>query len=133
MRKVLIIEDSITQGQSLRFDFEAQNYVVTLATTGFEAHRFLKESTPELIILDYLLPDTDGILLCKRLKQDVLLRTIPIIMFSSQNKLKYMVQAYEAGADYYVVKDTEGSKVLSLLSDSLFTRRTRQMLRVRSA
>ena len=126
MRKVLIIEDSVTQGQSLRLDFEAQNYTVTLASTGFEAYRALKDRLPELIILDYSLPDTDGIMLCKRLKQDNLLRTIPIIMFSSHNKLQNMVQAYEAGADYYVVKDVEGSKVLRLLSDSLFTRRVRQ-------
>ena len=126
MRKVLIIEDSVTQGQSLRLDFEAQNYTVTLASTGFEAYRALKDRLPELIILDYSLPDTDGIMLCKRLKRDNLLRTIPIIMFSSHNKLQNMVQAYEAGADYYVVKDVEGSKVLRLLSDSLFTRRVRQ-------
>ena len=125
MRKVLIIEDSPSQGQRLREDFEAQNYSVILATTGFEAYRALKESSPHLIILDYLLPDTNGIILCKRFKQDSLLRMIPIIMFSSENKLQYMVKAYEAGADYYVVKDQDGSKVLRLLADSLFTRRSR--------
>ncbi len=133
MRKVLVIEDSISQGQRLLRDFEEQNYDVMLATTGFEAHRAIKDAPPELIILDYLLPDTDGIALCKRLKQDALYRSIPVIMFSSQNKLNYMVQAYEAGADYYVVKDEEGGKTLRLLADSLFTRRARQHISALSA
>lgn len=126
MKKVLIIEDSISQGLILRQDFENQNYEAVVATTGFEAHRAVKEATPDLIILDYLLPDTDGIELCKRFKQDHSLKTTPVIMFSSENKLQYMVQAYEAGADYYVLKDEEGNKVLRVLADSLFTRRNRR-------
>lgn len=122
MKKVLIIEDSPTQGQVLRNDFEKRNFEVTLATTGFEAHRALKEQRPDLIILDYLLPDTNGIELCRYFKQDSLNRSVPIIMYSAENKLTHMVTAYEAGADYYVVKDEEGEKALILLADSVLMR-----------
>lgn len=122
MKKVLIIEDSPSQAQILRADFENRNFEVRLASTGFEAHRNLREQRPDLIILDYLLPDTNGIELCKYFKQDSLNATIPIIMYSAENKLNHMVSAYEAGADYYVVKDEEGEKALGLLADSVLTR-----------
>ncbi len=125
MKKILIVEDSASQGQLLRRDFEEQNYEVFLTTTGFEAYRTLKDETPDLIILDYSLPDTNGIELCKHLKQDNRFRLIPTIMFSAENKLHHMMRAYEAGADYYVVKDDEGNRVLCLLAESLFRRRAR--------
>jgi DNA-binding response OmpR family regulator len=130
MKKVLVVEDSIVQGQVLRQSFEDQNYEVTIANNGTEAHGAIKSDTPDLIILDYILPDTDGISLCKSFKQNEILNSTPIIMFTSQTQLQYMVEAYEAGADYYVVKNEESNKVLRVLADSIFTRRARRKLLV---
>jgi two-component system, OmpR family, phosphate regulon response regulator PhoB len=130
MKKVLIVEDSLVQGQVLRTDFENRNFEVMLATNGNESHRALNEKQPDLIILDYVLPDTDGIELCKRIKQNISTRAIPVIMFSSEDRINNMVKAYEAGADYYVVKDEEGSKNLALLADSVLTRRYQRLVRV---
>jgi two-component system, OmpR family, phosphate regulon response regulator PhoB len=129
MKKVLIVEDSLLQGQVLRTDFENRNFEVMLATNGNESHRALDEKQPDLIILDYVLPDTDGIELCKRIKQNITTRAIPVIMFSSENRINNMVKAYEAGADYYVVKDEDGSKNLALLADSVLTRRYQRLVR----
>jgi two-component system, OmpR family, phosphate regulon response regulator PhoB len=129
MKKVLIVEDSLLQGQVLRHDFENRNFEVVLATNGNESNRALNEKQPDLIILDYVLPDTDGIELCKRIKQNITTRAIPVIMFSSENRINNMVKAYEAGADYYVVKDEDGSKNLALLADSVLTRRYQRLVR----
>ncbi len=126
MKRVLIVEDSITQAYILRQTLEEQNYLVDTAHSGLEAYRALKHSTPDLIILDYLLPDTNGIKLCQTFKQDTALNGTSVIMFSSENKLEYMVKAYEAGADYYIVKDREGNRVLRILTHSIFTRQNRR-------
>ena len=121
MKNVLIVEDSPIQAHYIRQELEELNLSVVTASTSFEAYRALKEATPDLIILDFLLPDANGIELCQRFKQDRFLRDTPVIMFSSENKLHQMVQAYEAGADYYVVKDEEGNKVIRVLADTLLT------------
>ncbi len=130
MKKVLVVEDSIVQGQFIREGLEEQNYEVVLANNGKEAYGAIKQTTPDLIILDYLLPDTNGIDLCKSFKRDNSLHATPIIMFSSESKVQYMVAAYEAGADYYIVKNAEGSKVLRMLADSIFMGRTRRKLKM---
>jgi DNA-binding response OmpR family regulator len=126
MNKVLVIEDNLSQGLKLKVGLEEQNFLVEIATTAFEAFHFLNENTPNLIILDSVLPDSDGIEVCKVLKKDYQTRNVPIIMFSHENKLHYMVKAYEAGADYYIVKDEESNKALVVLADSLLYRKMRR-------
>ncbi|MBN9390582.1 MAG: response regulator [Chloroflexi bacterium] len=126
MNKVLVIEDNIGQALKLKVGLEEQNYQVTIAATGNEAISRLKEAQPALIILDAFLPDSDGVDFCKSLKMDFQTRSIPIIMYSKDNKLKNMVRAYEAGIDYFIVKEEDNDKTLLMLADSLLYRRSRR-------
>jgi two-component system, chemotaxis family, chemotaxis protein CheY len=126
MKKILVVHDSITEGQELRESLENQNYQVTTVFSSIEAQLELIQSVPDLIILTHCLPNADGIVLCKTLKQIAALNRIPIIVFSSENKLENMMKAYEAGADYYIIKEADGNKVLRVLADSLFTRGARR-------
>ncbi len=128
MNKVLVIEDNLSQGLKLRTGLEEQNFQVVMVTSSFEAHQELTKSTPDLIILDAVLPDSDGIEMCKILKKDYQTRNIPVIMFSTENKLHNMVKAYEAGADYFIVKDEESNKALLMLADSLLYRKMRRQV-----
>lgn len=128
MNKVLVIENNIGQALKLKVGLEEQNYQVTIAGSGFDAISRLKEAKPSLIILDAFLPDSDGVEFCKALKADYITRSIPIIMYSSDNKLKNMVRAYEAGIDYFIVKDEENDKTLLMLADSLLYRKSRRPL-----
>lgn len=126
MNKVLVIEDNVGQALKLKVGLEEQNYQVTIANSGYEAVSRLKETKPSLIILDAFLPDSDGVEFCKSLKADFGTRSIPIIMFSNDNKLKNMVRAYEAGIDYFIVKEEDNDKTLLMLADSLLYRRVRR-------
>lgn len=126
MNKVLVIENNIGQGLKLKVGLEEQNFQVTVATSRFEAGSQLKETTPDLIILDAFLPDCDGIELCKNFKSDFQTRAVPIIMFSHDNKLHNMVRAYEAGVDYFIVKEEDSNKALLMLADTLLYRRGRR-------
>lgn len=123
LKRILIVEDSPTQALYLQEYFTALGYAVSLAYTGTEALEQIQQINPDMIILDYQLPDMDGIQVCKNFKRDLYLRIIPVIIHSAENKLRHMVKAYEAGADYYVVKDKESDRVLEVLVETVLGRR----------
>jgi len=127
-KTVLIVEDSATQAIKTKFILESKGYKVFLAVDGSDGVSKAKELKPDLIVLDVYLPKLSGFEICKLLKSNLESRSIPIIMFSNENKLKNMVTAYEMGADYYVVKGEEGERVLTLLIETVFTRISRRML-----
>jgi PleD family two-component response regulator len=127
-KKILIVEDSPTQAQKTRFLLEGKGYQVELANDGAEGIHRAADFQPDLIVLDVYLPDLNGFEVCKLLKSSNELRTTPVIMFSNDNKLRNMVNAYEMGADYYVVKSDEGERVLTLLIETVFTRMSRSTM-----
>lgn len=130
-KQVLIVEDSHTQSAILRNYFESLSYEVSVAYSGAEALPAAQRLNPDIIILDYQLPDIDGAELCKKLKQELYLRIIPVIIYSAENKLRNMVESYEAGANYYVVKDKESMQVLQILIETIFSRRTNRPAKLR--
>ncbi|MEI7553686.1 response regulator [Candidatus Chlorohelix sp.] len=127
-KKILIIDDNFGQAAKTKFILEGKGYEVELLRDGIEGIKKADEIRPDLIILDLFLPKINGFEVCKTLKSTNKLRNIPIIVFSSENKLKNMVTAYEMGADYYVVKGEEGEHVLALLLETVFSRMARANL-----
>jgi PleD family two-component response regulator len=127
-KKVLIVEDSPTQAIKTKLILESKGYEVHLAADGNDGINQATELKPDLIVLDVYLPTISGFEVCKTLKSNFPLRSIPVIMFSNENKLKNMVTAYEMGADYYVVKGDEGERVLTLLIETVFTRMSRRIM-----
>lgn len=125
MKKVLLVEDSATQAAKTRLDLEAKGFTVEIAYDGTSALSKVDQWQPDVIILDYLLPDINGIEVCRTLKQNPLYRTIPIVVFSVEGKLRNMTMAYSAGADSYVVKGREGDNVLEILVESIIARKNR--------
>jgi two-component system phosphate regulon response regulator PhoB len=125
MKKVLLVEDSATQAAKTRLDLEAKGFMVEVASDGTTALTKVDQWQPDVIILDYLLPDINGIEVCRTIKQNPANRTIPIVVFSVENKLRNMTMAYSAGADSYVVKGREGDNVLEILVESIIARRNR--------
>jgi two-component system phosphate regulon response regulator PhoB len=123
MRKVLLVEDSATQAAKTRLDLEARGFMVEVACDGTSALSRVEQWQPDVIILDYLLPDINGIEVCRTLKRNPIYRTIPIVVFSIENKLRNMTMAYSAGADSYVVKGREGESILEILIDTILARR----------
>ncbi|NWJ45044.1 MAG: response regulator [Chloroflexi bacterium] len=128
-KKILIIDDNFVQASKTKFILEGKGYEIALVRDGIEGIKKADEIRPDLIVLDLYLPKVNGFEVCKTLKSTNKLRNIPIIVFSSENKLKNMVTAYEMGADYYVVKGEEGEHVLVLLLETVFSRMDRSSLR----
>ncbi len=123
MKKVLLVEDSAFQAAKTRLDLEERGFEVAVAYNGETALKTVGVWQPDIIVLDYILPDTDGIEICRQLKRSPCYKNIPVVLFSSENKLTNMTQAYSAGADSYLVKGLGGENALEVLMDSIFLRR----------
>jgi two-component system phosphate regulon response regulator PhoB len=102
--KVLLVEDEPAQREVLAYNLEADGFVVTKAENGEEAMILVEEISPDIILLDWMLPNVSGIEVCRRLKTRSETRGVPIIMLSARSEEVDRVRGLETGADDYVIK-----------------------------
>ena len=101
---VLIVEDEEALVTLLRYNLEKESFHVVSAADGEEALVLAKEETPDLILLDWMLPLMSGIELCRRLRRSPGLSKVPIIMLTAKGEEADKVRGLESGADDYVTK-----------------------------
>ncbi|MDD8022117.1 MAG: phosphate regulon transcriptional regulator PhoB [Paracoccaceae bacterium] len=120
---VLVVEDESAQREVLQYNLEAEGFRVAMAVNGDEALLMVKEEKPDLIVLDWMLPNVSGIEICRRVKANPETRGIPIIMLSARSEEADRVRGLETGADDYVVKPYSVVELMARLRTQL--RRTR--------
>jgi two-component system phosphate regulon response regulator PhoB len=101
---ILIVEDEEALTLLLRYNLEAAGYDVESVGRGDDADLRLRESTPDLVILDWMLPDISGIELCRRLRSRPESRQLPIVMLTARGEESDRVRGLSTGADDYIVK-----------------------------
>lgn len=101
---VLLVEDEVAQREVLAYNLEAEGFKVSKASNGDEALLLVDEDSPDIIVLDWMMPNLSGIEVCRRLKSRPETRTIPIIMLSARTEEVDKVRGLETGADDYVEK-----------------------------
>ncbi|HKJ34072.1 MAG TPA: response regulator transcription factor [Balneolales bacterium] len=101
-KNILILEDEPSLIFTLRDTLENEGYVVHVKEKGQEALNFIKELTPDLLILDIMLPGMSGYEVCKRIREDKY--TFPIIMLTARDQEIDRVTGLNIGADDYMVK-----------------------------
>jgi two-component system phosphate regulon response regulator PhoB len=101
---VLLVEDEPAQREVLSYNFEAEGFRVTQASNGEEALMLIEEAAPDVIVLDWMLPNVSGIEVCRRLKMRPETRGVPIIMLSARSEEVDRVRGLETGADDYIIK-----------------------------
>src|SRR6185312_143046 len=101
---ILIVEDEEALTLLLRYNLEAEGYDVDSVARGDEAETRLKETAPDLIVLDWMLPGISGIELCRRLRARAETRALPIIMLTARGEESEKVRGLATGADDYIVK-----------------------------
>jgi two-component system phosphate regulon response regulator PhoB len=102
--RILIVEDEESLVLLLRYNLEAEGYEVETVARGDEADTRLKENTPDLVILDWMLPGLSGIELCRRLRARPDTKQLPIIMLTARGEESERVRGLATGADDYMVK-----------------------------
>ncbi len=103
-RRLLIVDDSSTMRRMIAAFLQQEGYEVTTASDGREGLEKAREVVPELILSDYEMPELDGPGLCRELKADPNLRTIPVIMLTTLGATDSKVIGLDAGADDYIEK-----------------------------
>ena len=112
-KRILIVDDDPDILDVLELTLPHEEYEVVQAQDGEQALEKVYERPPDLIILDYIMPKIDGRSVCKKLKKDVLLRHLPIIMLTGKGDIKDRVEGLDAGADDYIVKPFEPEELLA--------------------
>lgn len=102
--KILIADDEDTIVNMLEEYLEAARYHVITARDGEEALKQIEKSKPDIVLLDVQMPIMDGFEVCRRIKSDVFLRHIPVILLTAQSATQQKVTGLEHGADDYVTK-----------------------------
>ncbi|MBC7140034.1 MAG: phosphate regulon transcriptional regulator PhoB [Defluviimonas sp.] len=120
---VLVVEDEPAQREVLAYNLEAEGFRVAQAENGEEALLLVSEDRPDLIVLDWMLPNVSGIEVCRRLKSRTETRGVPIIMLSARSEEVDRVRGLETGADDYVIKPYSVVELMARVRTQL--RRTR--------
>ena len=102
--RILIVEDEEPLSLLLRYNLETEGYEVETVARGDDADTRLREATPDLVVLDWMLPGLSGIELCRRLRARPETKSLPIIMLSARGEESERVRGLSTGADDYVTK-----------------------------
>lgn len=115
--KILIVEDSKTQAEELKYFLETNGYMVQHANDGEEALSMLKQNVPDIIISDVVMPKIGGYELCKRIKSDENFKKIPIILITSLSGHEEIFKSLECGADSFITKPYSEDFLITKVKD----------------
>ncbi|HJT32054.1 MAG TPA: response regulator [Pirellulales bacterium] len=102
--RILVVDDEEDLLELIRYNLAKEGYRVTCVGTGEDALREARGNPPDLIVLDLLLPNVDGLEVCKLLKNDPRTKHVPIVMLTAKGDEADMVTGLELGADDYISK-----------------------------
>lgn len=131
---ILVVEDEPDAMELIAFNLEAAGFRIAKASTGNEALKAVAKKPPDLIVLDLMLPELDGMEVCKLLRRDSATARIPILMLTAKAEEIDRVLGFELGADDYVTKPFSPRelvlRVKSLLRRSQSPEETAEVIRV---
>src|SRR2546428_3182424 len=128
--EVLVVEDEPDIRNLIVLHLSREGFRCRTAKSGPEALREARAATPDLVILDLMLPDLDGLEVCRRLRSDAATATIPIIMLTAKADEVDRVVGLEIGADDYVVKPFSPKELIARIRAVLRPRRAAAEARV---
>ena len=102
--KIFIIEDEPSIIQLVQYNLEKEGLIVSSATNGNEGLKELKKFEPNLLLLDWMLPDFSGIEICKNIRKDSNFKNLPIIMLTAKGEEEDKIKGLDSGVDDYLTK-----------------------------
>jgi len=103
-RTIMVVDDNHDLVEVVRFTLESKGFNVRCAYSGEELFTGLEELKADLIILDIMMPEMDGLEVLTRLKGDPGTASIPVILLTSKVEYKDVIKGYKMGAEYYITK-----------------------------
>jgi two-component system sensor histidine kinase/response regulator len=127
--RVLVVDDVMQNLQVVGTMLRNEGYDVLPAASGAQALERVRVRTPDLILLDLMMPEMDGLEVCQRLKADPSTRRIPVIFLTASNEMEHLVKGFEVGAVDYVTKPFNGAELLARVRTHLELKHARERLR----
>jgi len=110
---ILVVEDEAPLLEVLRYNLEKEGYLVDVAEDGAVALDKVQRNTPDLIILDWMLPELSGVEVCRRLRAEPDTKEVPVIMLTARGEEADRLKGLASGADDYVVKPFSPAELLA--------------------
>lgn len=110
---VLIAEDESAVCELLSYNLEREGYTVSVANDGEEALLIIDENTPDLILLDWMLPKVPGIEVCRRVRTRAATKNLPIIMLTARAEETDRIRGLDTGADDYITKPFSTTELMA--------------------
>ena len=117
--KILVIDDEMHIVELLKFNLETANYEVDYSYDGFDGFIKAKEIKPDLILLDWMLPNISGVDVLRKIRSDKDLENTPVIMLTAKNMESDKVEGLEVGADDYITKPFGIKELLARITSVL--------------
>ena len=127
--RVLVVDDVVQNLQVVGTMLRNEGHDVMPAGSGAQALERVRARRPDLILLDLMMPEMDGLEVCRRLKADAATREIPVVFLTASNEMEHLVKGFEAGAVDYVTKPFNGPELLARVRTHLELKHARQRLR----
>ncbi len=126
---ILVVDDNPDNIQVVANILQENNYELSVFLNGENALEFLELETPDLILLDVLMPDMDGFELCRIIKQNRKMKDIPIIFLTAKNEIEDLVAGFKLGAVDYITKPFIPIELLLRIKTHIELKKTREEIR----
>jgi DNA-binding response OmpR family regulator len=128
-RRILVIDDDEVFRSILRQALERSGFEVSEAASGREAQSRWKAAAPDLILLDIMMPDVDGVTLCREIRAQESLQDVPVVMLSALGDAQTVNDALLFGATDYLVKPADITAIVEKIEKALRQADSRRRLR----
>lgn len=118
-QKILIIDDEVDIARLVVEELEAEGFSASFVDNGEEGMELVRKTKPDLVLLDWKLPDMEGVDACRILKSDDETESIPIIMLTAQSSEKNKIKGFEVGAEDYVTKPFSFGELIARIKSIL--------------
>jgi DNA-binding response OmpR family regulator len=118
-KKILVIEDDPATSRLVDYSLRHEGYQVIMASNGLEGVRKARTESPDLVILDVMLPGMDGFEICHRLRSEPATAKLPILMFSAKAQEIDRDTGIKVGADDYLTKPAAPAEIVSRVAKLL--------------
>lgn len=131
-KRILVLDDEPDVTELLQYKLEQENYVVAVLNDPLEFVSKVREFEPDLMILDIMMPELNGLQLCRISRSDPAMKAIPIIFLTAKGEVEDRVKGLETGADDYISKPFNTKELLIRVSN-IIGRRQRESASTTSA
>ncbi len=111
-RTIIVVDDNHDLVEIVRITLESKGFNVRRAYDGLQVFYVLKQQKPDLVILDILMPQMDGLEVLARLKCNPATASIPVILLTEKGEPEDLIKGYERGAEYYIPKPFTKNQLL---------------------